>query len=250
MHRVLIPPDAIHGSSILVTDPCELHHLRDVLRVTVGSVLECVDGQGRRYRGVISRMGRASLHVDIREAFEETAASAQVVLAHAVMKADRFEWMLQKATELGVARVIPLVTARTIVRPSADRTGARLLRWQRIVAEAAKQCGRSILPPIDAPQAFGSFAPGIARYPLALMPTLAVPGMPLREFGERIGQTASSMVLIGPEGDFTQEEVRLAQHHGAQPVSLGTLTLRSETAAVAVLAVVRLAFGRYNRTPS
>lgn len=120
------------------------------------------------------------------------------------------------------------------------RISGRMARWQRIAVEAAQQCGRATVPRIDDPVAFHEAMLQRTQNPgLVLLPTLAVPGRSLREvIGDR-GSMTSSTVLIGPEGDFTQKEVAFAQRHGAVPVSLGRRTLRSETAAVAVLAILQ-----------
>jgi 16S rRNA (uracil1498-N3)-methyltransferase len=164
-------------------------------------------------------------------------------LAQALIKPERFEWVVQKATELGVDRVMPVVTARTVVRLGPDQAKHKVARWQRIAREAAKQCGRAKVLRIDTAQPFDQFAPALARYPGVLMPTLLVRAIPLKEGLESIKEMASVMALIGPEGDFTRDEVALAQRYGARPVSLGHLTLRSETAAIAMLAILQHTLG-------
>jgi 16S rRNA (uracil1498-N3)-methyltransferase len=160
-------------------------------------------------------------------------------LAQALIKPERFDWVVQKATELGVDRVTPLVTERTLVRPMRDSAQRKLTRWQRIAREAAMQCGRSSIPAIDVAQPFDQFAPSLARYSLVLMPTISVTARPLNAELEGLKEAAAAMTLIGPEGDFTLEEVALAQRYGARAVSLGRLTLRSETAAIATLAILQ-----------
>jgi 16S rRNA (uracil1498-N3)-methyltransferase len=239
MPRVLIPPDAVTGSTAAVTDPREVHHLLDVLRVKAGDRIECVDGAGCLYAGPILRCSRRGVVMEIRERFEDRAPSLRLALAQALIRPERFEWVIQKATELGVEAMTPLLTQRTVVRPAGPSLERRLARWQRIAREAAKQCGRATLPRIERPQGFREAVRSLDREAYVLMPTLSVPARSLKEELQGRACVNAAVVLIGPEGDFTPEEVALAQRHGARPVSLGRLTLRSETAAMATLAILQ-----------
>ena len=237
MPRVLIPPGALQGDTAIVTDPRELHHLLHVLRVKPGDRLECFDGAGRRAWGRVSRCTAKELVVALERIGQEPATDLHVTLAHALIKPDRFDWAVQKATELGVNRIVPLITQRTTVRLPADGADRKVARWERIVREAAKQCGCATLPLVESPQRFADFASGLDTGGAALLATLEAPTTPIAEALEPLGRQLT--LLIGPEGDFTREEVLLGQRHGAKPVSLGVQTLRSETAAVAALAMVR-----------
>ena len=133
MHRVLIPPHAIQGDRIVIGEATTLHHVRDVLRLRAGDRLECFDGQGRSYAGTIVGSSRNSLNVAVDREAVEPQDRLQVTLAQALIKPERFEWCLQKATELGVARILPMVTSRTTVRLPAAHAGGRLARWRRII---------------------------------------------------------------------------------------------------------------------
>lgn len=241
MPRIVISPDAVRGNSISVEDPDDLHHLVNVLRVQVGDRLECFDGAGNEYAGPILRCSRDSLVMTIRERATEMPQPLAVTLGQSLIQPERFEWVIQKTTELGVDRIIPLLTQRTTVRRlSREQAARKLTRWQRIAAEAAKQCGRSWLTRIDAPQELSEvLAASSATDIRVLMPTLVGEARSLRSELDSLKGLTRVLVLIGPEGDFTAEEVALAQRAGAHPVSLGRLTLRSETAAIAVLAVLQ-----------
>jgi len=243
MPRVLIPPGAVSGDAITVTDPRELHHLLDVLRVKVGDHLECFDGNGHAYAGPIVRCSRRGLVMEIDERLEEPRRPLSVTLAQALIKPERFEWVIQKATELGVDRLIPLVTERSVVRPATARVEQRLARWRRIAQEAAAQCGRSTLPRLDAPRSVEELLPSLPSGTRVLMPTLSAEAVPLKEALTAWDGVGSVVVLIGPEGDFTPHEVLLAQRAGVLLISLGRLTLRSETAAVAILAILQHSLG-------
>lgn len=237
MRRVLVPPDALRGDIATVTDPQELHHLLRVLRVKPGDPIECLDGAGARARGTIRRCRADQIVIALEERLAEPVVALRVTLAQSLIKLEHFDWAIQKATELGVDRIVPLITARTVVKIRAEGAERKRLRWQRIAAEAAKQCGRARLPQIDAPQPFAAFAEGIEAGQLTLLATLAGSTVPMAQALRDAG--ACLTIAIGPEGDFTPEESRLAQRRGAVAVSLGAHTLRSETAAVAALAMVQ-----------
>ncbi len=237
--RVLIRPEAVQAGAITIDRPEALRHLLRVLRIRVGDRLECFDGAGRTYAGPVIQCAPTAVVMMITEEAQEPATRMAITLAQALIKADRFAWVVQKATELGVARIIPLETQRAVVRAPTARSGVKQGRWQRIAAEAAKQCGRATVPQVDPPSRFAAVIAGLPSQPCALMPTLAVPSPLLRDAADAVRRADAVTVLIGPEGDFTPEEVAAAQQAGARAVSLGPLTLRSETAAIAVLALLQ-----------
>ena len=239
MNRALVLPDAVTGSQLCINIPREVHHLRNVLRVKKGEPVECTDGQGYGYRGIIARILPDAVWVDIRERFESQDSLRHVTLAQALVKPDRFEWGLEKATELGVSRIVPLVTQRTVIRLSAAQAQAKRERWQRLAEAAMKQCGRTTAVSVEPVERFSSFV-GKTRDQAALLPTLAGKRRPIAEALAEISRHEGITVLIGPEGDFSPDEVDKAIAWGALPVSLGPLVLRSETAAAAVLALLRL----------
>ena len=249
MHRFFVAPERITASTLTIDRPAEIHHLQDVLRLGSGDEVVCFDGRGGEYAGVIARVAAGRVDVTILARRQEPTGGLSLWLLSGIPKGERFEWLLQKATELGASRISPLLTARTVVRLDGERGRGKRERWQRLVQEAAKQCGRASVPRIDPPQPFSSALSSIAECPLALIPTLEVTAIPLRELlaqplrGAREASPREVAVLIGPEGDFSREEVALAEAHGARPVSLGPLTLRSETAAVAMMAILQHRFG-------
>jgi 16S rRNA (uracil1498-N3)-methyltransferase len=243
VHRFLISPRNVHGSTITVDDPQELHHLRVVLRLTRGDRVCCFDGGGMEYVGTITRSSPRQLAVAIQTQVRAAEEHPRIWLAHSLIKGPRVDWVLQKATELGVARLTPLLTERTVIRLSEEESRKKTARWNRIIQEAAKQCGRSTLPILDSPQPFGSLLPSLNRVPLVLLPTLTIEAKPLRDELRAVSGITEVAVLIGPEGDFSLEEIQQAIKHGAHPVSLGRLTLRTETAALSTLAILHYALG-------
>jgi len=242
MSRVLISPDAVHDRLIAIRDRETLHHLRRVLRVKTGDRLECVDGQGHIYQGAVARCEQHGILIEVEQRLEEPAPALRLTLAQALIKPDHFEWAIQKATELGVARIVPLVTSRTTVRAVSGKDGARMLRWKRIVAAASAQCGRARLPELASPEPFTRALERLEGCE-GLLFTAAEPGVPMVEALRGLKRTPEVAVFIGPEGDFSPEEVALAQRQGLYVVRLGRTILRAETAAVAALSILQYAFG-------
>jgi 16S rRNA (uracil1498-N3)-methyltransferase len=238
MHRIFVPPDGLRGQELAVTDRRAVHHLVNVLRIGVGERIECCDGRGQVHQGVVTRRSRQAVTVAIEATRREAPPALRLTLAPALIKPDRFEWMVQKATELGVEAMLPMVTARTTAQRVRGADAPRLQRWRRIAEEAAAQCGRASVPPVSAPRPLADVFADVAGQP-ALIPTLAVPGRPLAEALPALAGAGEAVLFIGPEGDFTTEEARQAQARGAVAVRLGPRILRSETAALAVVAIVQ-----------
>lgn len=239
MDRFFVDPEALDG------DFAELgrelsHRLRHVMRLRRGDIVMLVDGSGFEYEAELQDTHASTIRAAIlcrREGLPEPAV--RVVLYQSVVKGDRFEWLLEKGTEIGVAKFVPLVSRRGVVRPRQGRIERRE-RWQRIVTEAAEQCGRSHLPEIavlvSLDEALAS-AEG-----LRLLPWEGERGVSLRQTlrtasGEGKKLEAVSL-FIGPEGGFEQEEVQQASALGVQTVSLGRRILRSETAGIVAAAAV------------
>ena len=225
--------------------------MRDVLRVRVGDAIACFDGQGREYVGKVARMGRHHMAIEFDQSLHKPVVGARVWLLSGVPKGERMDWLIQKVTELGVMRVVPLQTRHSIVRFAPEQGRRKLERWRRIAREAAKQSGRSTVPEIESLTTLEQALPARRDVPLVVMPTLAVTTVPLRDVitaarerapsGGHQSAPAAVAVLIGPEGDFSRDEIALAETYGARPVSLGPLILRSETAALAAISMLRYA---------
>ena len=242
MHRITIPTTAIQADRITVRDPKRLHHLLRVLRVKAGDRLQCVDGRGGIYAGPIIQCARSAVSVAIEVRNREAPVRAAVTLAQAIIRPERFEWMIQKATELGVTSIIPTITSRTRIQSAGSLGGARLARWQRIAEEASAQCGRATIPTIEPPQPFDQVLERLGVH-YGLMLTLASDAVPLEHHLGKLEDLQHVLLLIGPEGDFSLDEVQIAKQRGMHIVRLGRMILRAETAAIAVLAIVQQALG-------
>jgi 16S rRNA (uracil1498-N3)-methyltransferase len=153
-----------------------------------------------------------------------------------MIKAEPFEWLLEKAAELGAASVQPIVTARTIVHLSGDHLEKKLSKWRRHMVESAKQCHTPWIPHLARPRSLAEALASLPADSTRIIPALSEHSRRLHELP--LAQAKSVFILIGPEGDFTPEEEALAQQHSFQPVTLGPLILRAETAAIASLAMV------------
>jgi len=209
----------------------EARHLARVRRVEVGQVVELFDGRGANFRAEVEDLGRG--HVDLRVVGPKSQARPPALtlsLASAVPKGDRFDWLVEKATELGVARLTPLTTERSVVDPRS----AKLDRLRRVVVEASKQSRRDLLMELDRPIEW----PALLKSAGADHRLLAHPGgRPIAGVGGfRRGESA--LLAIGPEGGFSDLEVEQAISAGWQAVSLGPTTLRVETAALAASALL------------
>lgn len=201
-----------------------------MLRAKVGDTIRVFDGRGSEWPASITAVGRDTVEIDLGEPLPAGASPpVPLTLAVALPKGDRQKWLVEKLTELGTARLIPLVTERGV----AEATNAARERLKRVVIEACKQCGRNTLMEIAAPATLGDLA---ARHPVAVrliahpgsgplfVASLSTPGQPLAEI----------VAAVGPEGGFAPEELEQATAAGFQPVSLGTHILRIETAAIAL----------------
>ena len=240
--RFFIKPGTGTEASFLLSSE-ESHHAHSVLRLKAGDAVELFDGQGRVYTGTVlgATGGRMSIQVNQNSA-SAAAPAVRVTLAPCLIKPERMELLIQKACELGVYQVAPLVSERTVIRLSGERLKGKQVRWQKIAAESCKQCGRSVMPRVLPASRFEDFIARADGYDMILLPTLAVPAGGLREaLGDKLPRNI--LVLIGPEGDFTPGEAHLAASRGAFPVTLGSLVMRSETASLYLLSALNFFFG-------
>jgi 16S rRNA (uracil1498-N3)-methyltransferase len=231
--RFFVPQEQVRNG-IAVLTPDQAHHLRTVLRLRAGEEVELFDGAGLSCSGTIQCRG-AEIHIGpLREIDLPQEPGTALVLAAALIKPDRFEWILQKGTELGVERFLPLETNYSAVRIPQAGLAARLDRWQRIVREACKQSRRITIPKVHSPLPFGALltAPEYAAYARFMLHEKAP---------ERLNADLPAgnpvLLCVGPEGGWDSTEANAAERAGFQIVSMGTRVLRAETAALAALAI-------------
>jgi 16S rRNA (uracil1498-N3)-methyltransferase len=243
--RFFIPRDRIRDGAAVLT-PDQAHHLRTVLRLQPGEEVELFDGEGSSYSGRIEFRGARTEIGALTKVEHPDISRRPLVLAAALIKADRFEWMLQKGTELGVDRFVPLETRFSAIHIPAERWDARRQRWQRIVTEASKQSRRLTVPGLDAPLEWAAFlaSPEFASYARFMLYEEAV---------ERLKVVPSGpdgvLLCVGPEGGWEDAEARAAQAEGFHLVSIGSGILRAETAALAAISVFQFLTDLRSREP-
>lgn len=246
-YRFFVSPDRIKGRR-LALDGGQARQIYSVLRLRGAEHIMVLDDRGWQYD---VRLDRVSSDLVTGEILARMPAGGEprteLTLYQALLKKDNFEWVLQKGTELGVARFVPLITQYCVVRQKEIKT-AKLQRWQRIISEAAEQSGRGRLPDLSAPLTLPEALEQAGEFDRALVPWEQATENGLVEalagYGrEQSEQPARIALFIGPEGGFADEEIEEAQASGVQPVTLGARILRSETAAVVAAALTLSAMG-------
>lgn len=233
-NRFFIKKESQEASSVLLKGE-EHHHLSRVARIKPGEKVNLFDRQGSDYLARVEEIGKNSTRLFILEKREKKNKRTHVTLAQALIKAKNLELVLQKATELGMSDFIPIISSRSIIR-IGDKTEKKMQRWRRIVLESAKQCGRSVVPRIHIPLDLNTFFE--RRVEDKKIFFCGRGGNYLRNILVHLKPPASVVLLVGPEGGWTDKEEQDIMGHGFEAISLGPLTLRSETAAIASLAMV------------
>ena len=235
MPAFLVRPEDVQDQR-LVLRAAEVSHLVQVRRHRVGQEIEVIDGRGLSYHVCIAAIERDMVFCQILERREGSGESAvQLSLAPALLKGQRFDFVVEKATEIGVSRIVPLLSERGVVKPGS---GNKLERWQRLAGAAAKQCGRSHLPAIELPAPFGEVIKTFREEnDQVLMATPGLPGRSLRQV-LKDGNCRRLGLLIGPEGGFSTREQELAKEAGVELFSWGERILRADTASIVLGALV------------
>jgi 16S rRNA (uracil1498-N3)-methyltransferase len=239
--RFYAPPENIDGPQITLS-PDETHHLIHVLRLKAGGEVFVFDGRGGEYRCRFEAAGSGRARLSVIEPLSDRVESAlHLTLAQAMAKGEKLDLIIQKATELGVSRIAPLVTRHADVKPGAGQSDKRLDRWRRISLEASKQSGRRTLVDITAPLALEEFLTergGIAgRGRLLVFSERG--GALISEALAGVTGAAAVTAMVGPEGGWDDSELDLLSAHGAMAVTLGPRTLRTETAAIAAITLIQ-----------
>ncbi len=241
MNRFFIEKINPKDKFIILSDYAQLHHLRDVLRIKPLEQAVVFDNSGNEYIVRVLEIGARAVKLEIKERRPVKEPGLRITVACAIPKKVKMDDIMDKLTQLGVECIIPLQTERMIVRLDKQKKQERLARWQKIALSAVKQSQRSRLPLIKPVTGFKDVVLAAHNFDLKLIPTLEGRRKTLREvFRDSSKKIERVMVLIGPEGDFTPDEVVLAKEAGFLPVSLGPLVLRVDTAAVAVVSFIKL----------
>jgi 16S rRNA (uracil1498-N3)-methyltransferase len=241
MHRFYSPTQNILSDTITLSDLKQIHHIKDVLRLKAKSELVIFDDQKNEYLASIAKIQAQKIVLKIKRKITPPVISTlKISVACAIPKKSRMDEIVDKLTQVGVERIIPLETERVIVKIARQKRAARIERWKRIALNACLQSQRKELPFMESIKGIGEVLADSAHYDLKLLFTLQGKRRALREILSE-SHPQNILVLIGPEGDFTEKEVILAERYGCLPVSLGNLVLRVDTACVAVVSMLNYA---------
>jgi len=244
-HRFYSPPDSVSGSSVNLSRD-ETHHLARVLRLAPGDEAYVFDGCGREFRCHLSLVkdGRAKLEI-IEQMTDTVESPLGLTLAQALAKGEKFDLIVQKATELGVGRIVPLVTEHTDIKLKDEQVEKRLERWRRISLEALKQSGRRLLVEITDPVELNRFAGEleINKISRTALVFSEQGGVSINTALAEVHRASRITALVGPEGGWSAVELDLLNKHGAKAVTLGPRVLRTETAAIVALTLIQHALG-------
>lgn len=244
--RFFVAPPALDGDDVEL-DGALAHRIARVLRLRAGDEIVLFDGTGGEARARVDSVDERRVGASVIERRAGTPEpSVRVTLYQSITKGERFEWLLEKGTEIGAARFVPLMTARAVVKTPGG--GNRAERWQRIVVEAAEQCERTAVPAVGEPEPFDAAlasAPGLLLLPYedahAAAPTIAEA---LAADIDALFAAGEVSIFIGPEGGYEPAEVERAVAAGATVVTMGARVLRSETAGLVALTLVMQATGQ------
>ena len=230
MKRLFVAPELLAERLSLTKE--QQHYLREVLRLPDGAELEIFDGRGASFRATLQG---ESLHVG--EKLATRAGGLDVVLVQALAKGEKMDLVVQKATELGAARIVPLLSERATVRLDKQRGESKRLRWQRIAQEAARQCGRADVPRVEAPWQWDAVL-ALLRDDPQRRGLLLDPEEKTLRLGQAVVGAERFLLAVGPEGGFSAQERQTALRGGLVAAGLGPRVLRTETAGLAALAVI------------
>ncbi len=246
MRRFFVEEKDIKENQVTIKGD-EARHIARVYRLKEKDKIKVFTGKGREYLTEIIQASKKEVTGRIlKESRLDTEPPIEITLIQGIPKSSKMDFIVQKATELGIKRIIPVTTQRTIVKLDREKAKARQVRWQRIATEAAKQSGRAMVPEVFEVISFTQSLENISREGLNLIPWEEEETTSLKEVlkRSRIPDPGSKItVFIGPEGGFASEEIKAAKEKGALPVSLGPRLLRTETAGLVTLAMILYELG-------
>jgi 16S rRNA (uracil1498-N3)-methyltransferase len=240
--RFYLPPERCDGPALRL-DGREAHHALHVLRLKYGELVAVLDGVGNEFLCTVDNCSRDAVTLSVSLKNFTPPPPCSITLLQAVPKGKIIETIIQKAVELGARRIVPLLTEHVVTRLDERDAADKREKWQQVAIEAIKQCGAAWLPAIETPTTIEKYLARKEQSDLALVGSLQTerrhPHECFREFQARHKRLPQSVgIWIGPEGDFTLEELKAIQAAGALPISLGRLVLRVETAATYCLSIL------------
>jgi 16S rRNA (uracil1498-N3)-methyltransferase len=250
MRRFYLPPRQCQSDQLTLTGG-EARHAAEVLRLRPGEDAAILDGEGREFFCRVEKVERKAIQLKILQTSNSPAPACLITLVQAVPKGKILESIIQKATELGVWRIIPLLSERVATHLEGESVERKAEKWRQTAVEAIKQCGQRWLPRVEPPIPLPALLARAETFDLALIGSLQERARHPREYflsyeSEHRRRPASVVAWIGPEGDFSPGEVEAIEKSGAHPMTLGPLILRSETAAVYTLSIINYELSSLN----
>ncbi|MBF0503739.1 MAG: 16S rRNA (uracil(1498)-N(3))-methyltransferase [Candidatus Omnitrophica bacterium] len=242
MYRFYCAEADFNKPSIVITEANEIHHIKDVLRLTKGSVIQIFNEHSQEANVTIEEVRLDAILVRVDAVRQEVQKKTRIILACAPPKKGKFEWIIEKCTELGVDEIIPLKTKRSEVFFKEDKMKSKLSRFETVAINAAKQSKRTKVPYIHTMTSLPDVLQNLDPKALHLFPSLHNHPRHICDVLVDTNQRKPVTLFIGPEGDFTPDEVDLAIKHGCLAVSLGDSVLKVETAAIAAVALVKFLY--------
>jgi len=238
MRRFYLPPPDCRADHLLLTGS-EAHHAADVLRLAAGDQVVVLDGAGCELACRVETVTRKQVQLVVQGRKTEPPPPWRITLAQAIPKGKLLEAIIQKATELGVWRIVPVLSQRVTTHLDGEAIEHKAEKWRQTAVEAIKQCGQRWLPQVHPPIALPAWLACGEKFDLTLVASLRDDRRHLRAYFPSDGRRPQTLcVWIGPEGDFAPEEMEAIQGAGARPITLGPLVLRSETAALCALSII------------
>ena len=241
MSRFFAPKENVKGDSIYI-DGQEARHILNVMRLKENDKVIVFDGTGKEYTGFVKTVHPKSLVVEVVSTkTPKIEELPEITLAQSMPKKEKMEHIVEKATELGVRNIVPIISERTIVKVEKEKAINKVARWKKIAQESAKQCGRTDVPEIKDIQKFYNIIDSVNNFDLAIVACLSEDNTSLKEAISDF-RTGKIIVFIGPEGDFTPDEIEMAKNTNCKFVSLGKRVLKSDTAGLFLLSVLNYEF--------
>ncbi|MCA9408550.1 MAG: 16S rRNA (uracil(1498)-N(3))-methyltransferase [Candidatus Omnitrophica bacterium] len=239
MHYCYLPTLTDSTHEIRITNKNEIHHIKNVLRLKKENTLHLFNGKYLKALGSIMTINEKEIFIEIKQFIQEEVEQPKIILACAIPKKGKFETIIEKTTELGVAEIIPLETQYSDVRLKSDQISKKLIRYQTVAINASKQSKRTTIPIIHPVTKFTDILATLISRSTVFIPSLENKRENILQSFKQMKVTDTIAFMIGPEGDFSSKEYTLAQKKGCIPISLGKTILKVETAAICSIACAR-----------